>query len=195
MKLVGLIGSHCALTQLWLGRSRTGSESIRRGWDHARGQGNQLVRGAQPAIFSFRFSFFFYAGDLWLLLNEEGVPTTVPVIMDRRYSARYCWSPAPPTLTLSRANAGPWRSFLQEMVRACGATLVSRLLLHTGQELILRGSSKASSLEHLQIRENIGKGDICHSTSWLCSIFFFAFYFIRPKGNASQPNQIVSFPV
>lgn len=44
---------------------------------------------------------------------------------------------------------GPWRSFLHKMVRALGATLVSRLLLHTGQELILRGSYMSSSLEHL----------------------------------------------
>lgn len=65
MKVVGLICSHCALMQLWFGWSRTGYESIRQGWDHARGQGNQLVREARMAIFSFRFSFFFNVDDLW----------------------------------------------------------------------------------------------------------------------------------
>lgn len=58
MKLVGLICPRCALMQLWFGWSRTGYESIRQGWDHARNQGNQLVRGAWTAIFSFRFSSF-----------------------------------------------------------------------------------------------------------------------------------------
>jgi len=41
------------------------------------------------------------------------------------------------------------RGFLQETVRAWRATLVSRLLLCTGQELILRCSYMLSSLEHL----------------------------------------------
>lgn len=82
---------------------------------------------------------------------------------------------------------------MQEKVRAQGATLVSMLLLHTDQELVLRDSYKASSLEHLQSRENVGKGDICHSTSRLCPIFFFALYFMHPEGTASQPHQIVSF--
>lgn len=104
--------------------SRTGYESIWLGWDHARGQGNQLVRGAQAAIFSFRFSFF-NAGDLRHLLNEESVPSTVFIIMGPLYLDWCCWGTAPPTLIFSRPNAKTWRNSLQETVKAWGATLVS----------------------------------------------------------------------
>lgn len=104
--------------------SRTGYESIWQGWDRARGQRNRLVRWAQTAIFSFRFSFF-NAGDLWHLSNEKSVPNMVFIIMDPCYLEWCCWGPAPPTLTFIRANAGTWRNSLQETVKAWGATLVS----------------------------------------------------------------------
>lgn len=45
----------------------------------------------------------------------------------------------------------PCRSFMQEVIRAWGATLVSGLFLHTGQKFILSGSYMASSLGHLHI--------------------------------------------
>lgn len=122
MKLVGLIGSHCALTQLWLGWA--GLVMSQSDWDGIMPE----VRGtSQLEEHSYFLLSFFNAGDLWHLSNEESVPSMVLIIMDPHYLECCCQGPAPTTLTFSRANAGAWRNSLQDTVRAWGATTVSQV--------------------------------------------------------------------
>lgn len=174
--------------------SRTGYESIWQGWDRARGQRNRLVRWAQTAIFSFRFFF------LMLVICDTYQMKKASSAWSSSSWTLVTWSDAAGAQHLQPSPSsgpmqGPEGTLCKRQSKPGEPPRFPTLLEKTGQDLILRDSYMAPLLKQLKIKENVGKGDVCHSMFWLCPIFFFALYFIHPEGTVSQPYQIVSFLV
>lgn len=135
--------------------SRTGYESIWLGWDHARGQGNQLVREVQAVIFSLRFSFF-NAGDLrhWMKkLSPARSSSSWTLVTWNDAAGVQHLQPSPS----SGPMQGPEGTLCKKQSKPGDPPWFPRLLEQTGQDLILRDSYMAPLLKQLKSRKTLVK--------------------------------------